>query len=298
VIRRPLVTCAAIALVALTGTGCSTFSSNSNAATANGHDLSISDFQTLITDFGGDTVNGEVSGTYARQVLTEWITTTVLVDKSDREDGVDQAARQEAENNYKQGNEEKWNALSPVSQKYLIDLAIAQDYFKNHPELISDADKKAAYEAGIETSKMLCARVIVAPDEATASAINGRLLAGEDFKKIADENPYDPSAAGTGGILKGNDGSECVSTTNTPADIVTALADTPIGQPSPAVPLSGSYVFFLQRPYEEIADAGSALLATVAQKSATSTILADASARVDSRYGMWDTSTSEVVAAR
>jgi len=173
VIRRPLVTCAAIALVALTGTGCSTFSSNSNAATANGHDLSISDFQTLITDFGGDTVNGEVTGTYARQVLTEWITTTVLVDKSDREDGVDQAARQEAENNYKQGNEEKWNALSPVSQKYLIDLAIAQDYFKNHPELISDADKKGAYEAGIETSKMLCARVIVAPDEATASAING-----------------------------------------------------------------------------------------------------------------------------
>jgi hypothetical protein len=76
------------------------------------------------------------------------------------------------------------------------------------------------------------------------------------------------------------------------------LSSTPIGESTDPILFQDQYVFFLQRPFDEVTDDAHALIAPTMDDDARNAIVVNADARVDSRYGMWDPESGQVVAAR
>jgi hypothetical protein len=293
---RPSSTSSALVALALGVTlvsGCSTFTGNDVAAKVGSTELSVHDFQTVVRELGSSNEIGEVDGTSARSLLTEWVRSTALSDEL-RAKGtpVDQATRDATTAQLQQSTGDKWPTFSPATTEFLIDVVSAQN------ALVPDDQVRAIYEQGPAASNVICVRFIAVQDQPTADQIADRLAAGEAFESLADEFG-DPSAAPNGGVFVNPEtGSPCSAADSLNPAVGEALAGVAIGQPTPAVDLSQGFAFFVQRPFDEVAAEASALIEPPLVQAASQELLTDTSAEIDSRYGMWDPATVAVVPSR
>jgi hypothetical protein len=277
--------------------GCTTFSDNKNAATVNGHELSIDEFEAVARDVANPDENGEIPGDVARQILTVWVQGQLVTDAivaGGREIGP--GDRDAAEARLVEAYGDSWQGFDEATQTFLIDSVAADE------AVITDEDARAVYEGGIASSNVACLRFIIAEDQAAADEISAALASGQAFADVADAHPpagADPATSPPGGVLVNPDnGSECFAADALATSLSDVLTATAIGEPTPAIPLQDQFVFFLQRPYDEVTEAAHALIAPTISDAAKNEMTADADANVNSRYGMWDAATATVVATR
>ena len=313
-IRRLSVAAVAVVLTGTVASGCSTFTNNREAAKAGGASLSVDEFELILADYSesqaaraagsstsiGDTTTTDptvVAGTSARGLLTEWVTSHILLGELDKVGAtIDDATRSDALLSL-QNDVPNFAELDAITQKFLIEDQASRVLAANH-SLLTDAQAQAVYESGAAESNVVCLRVISFTDEAKANGVYAELQGGADFAALADANSSDASS-GTGGVLILSDGSECTGATQFTETISEALSDLAIGQASPPVAFTGSdgstgYVILMQRPWSEVATtAGPAI-----QDGAKTAALTAATVHVDSRYGTWDPTTMSVVATR
>jgi len=313
---------AAVAIVILTGTvasGCSTFTNNREAAKAGGQSLSVDEFETLAADIASAGIvtgftfdeSDELTGDNARRLLGEWITGHLLTAALAKAGTpVDDAARTKAEADLTKANSANWAKISDSTKQFLIEDQAAIT-LTSAGHFVSDADAKAAYEAGVATSKTLCIRYMAPADQQTADDLYRQLQDGADFATLAGTT--DAGSVANGGIFADQTtGAECVDSTTINPAISDALAGVPAGGFSEPTALTGSdgstaTIIFLERPWDEVADTALPLVRTVLSAAYTpqaqafkQAALTDGSktVRVDSRYGTWDTTTLSVVPAR
>lgn len=313
----------AVATVVLTGTvasGCSTFTNNREAAKAGGASLSVDEFEMILADYAesrsagaastttsiGDTTTTEdptVPGSEARSLLTEWVSSHLLIAALNKAGApIDDAARTAATTSLQSTVGAGWDDLDDVTKQFLIEDQAATDALAESP-LITDTAVQQAYEAGIVSSNTLCLRVIAFTDQAKANSVYEQLRQGGDFAALADENSTDPTA-GTGGVFtNSNTGSECSASNQLNETIAQALVLLPLGKASEPLPFTNSdgstqYVIFMQRPWDEVANAAAPVVRQSLAPATAKSLIAAGSAHIDSRYGTWDPTTLTVVPTR
>ena len=295
-IRRPRLSSTssalvAVALAATLATGCSSVTGNDVAAKVGSAELSVADFQTAIEELNEPNAFGEIAGTSARGLLTEWIRSAELTSQlAARDTPVDQATRDATAAQLEASNPTRWAELSPSTTDFLVDIVAAQN------SIVTEDQVREVYEGGVTESNVICVRFIAVQDQAAADEVSERLAAGESFESLADEFG-DPAAAPTGGIFL-NEGNPCSAADQLNPMVSQALADVAIGEPSAAVDLTQGFAFFLQRPFDEVTAEATALIEPALVESASADLLLGMDAEVDSRYGMWDEATTSVVPSR
>ena len=303
--RLPAASVAAVALASLMlMSGCNTVSENRSAAVANDHELSVDDFTAALESIGGQSnpsqvVDGEVSGEFARTMLTEWVHSALLTDVLETKGLViDDSTRSTAADHIQQQNPTEWGALTPAGQQFLVDIQAPLELVNASGQFVSEDEVRAAYEAGATRSGLFCLRVMVAADQATASDIEAQLGSGADFATLANQYPIDAQNPNGGIFLDPTTQTDCTATTTLADQYAQVVASTPIGRSTDPIDVSGSFVFFLQRPYDEVADDVRAKLGPSISSAAVAQLTAGQAARVDSRYGTWDPDAGKVVSVR
>lgn len=309
-IRRLSVTVAVVALTSTIAGGCSTFSKNSEAAKVEGTTLTVDEFEAINTDLataGQITAptNGEFTGTETRAVLSRWIVAHLL-DHALAADGlpITAANRATAEASLKtSATDAVWSKLDTATQTFLVNELAGQNTLVSGA-FIPDAEVQAAYKAGIAESNTLCLRVIGFADAATANTAYQQILAGADFATIADANNADGTLGAGGVFTDTTTNSECVSASALNAQVGQAMAATQIGTPAAPQAFTAAdgsttqYFIFMQRPWDEVADAAAPVVRQALGPAAERKLVADGRASVDSRYGMWDATTLSVQPSR
>lgn len=308
-IRRLSVTLAVVALTSTIASGCSTFSKNGEAAKVDGTALSIDDFEALNNGLAKAGViepatDGEYSSNAVRSTLTRWVLATSLrLDLAKQGVTIDDAAKASATSVLQANTQVPFDTLDSTTQDFLIDELAGQSTLVSS-SLITDAEAEAAYRAGLTESNTLCLRVIGFPDSDTANTAYQQLLDGADFAGLADANNTDGSLGKGGVFTDATTKSECVSAASLNAQVGQALAKTDLGVPAAPQAFTGAdgatqqFFIFMQRPWDEVADAATPLVRQALGPAARKKLLADAKATVDSRYGMWDAATLTVLPTR
>jgi len=318
VIRRLSVAAVAAVLTATVASGCSTFTNNREAAKAGGASLSVDEFELILADYVesrsggstttavGDTTTTEdptVPGSEARSLLTEWVTSHLLIAALNKVGApIDEAARTAATTSLQTTIGAGWEKLDEVTKQFLIEDQAATDALAESP-LITDTAVQQAYEAGLVSSNTLCLRVMAFTDQAKANSVYDQLRDGGDFATLAEANSTDPTA-GEGGIFtNSNTGSVCSAADQLNDTIAQALALLPLGKASEPLPFSNTdgstqYVIFMQRPWSEVADAAKPIVREAVAPVTAKALIAAGTAHIDSRYGTWDTTTLSVVPTR
>jgi len=319
VIRRLSVAAVAVVLTGTVASGCSTFTNNREAAKAGGASLSVDEFELILADYAesrsanaststsvGDTTTTEdptVPGSEARTLLTEWVTSHLLIAALNKVGApIDDTARTAATSSLQETIGAGWDNLDDVTKQFLIEDQAATDALAESP-LITDTAAQQAYEAGLVSSNALCLRVIAFTDEAKAKSVYEQLRQGGDFAKLADENIADPTAGKGGVFTNSTTGSECSAADQLNETIAQALALLPLGKASEPIPFANSdgtsqYVIFLQRPWNEVVDAAKPIVREFLAPGTAKALIAAGTAHIDSRYGTWDTTTLSVVPTR
>jgi len=319
VIRRLSAAAAVVVLAGTVASGCSTFTDNRDAAKAGGATLSVDDFQTLADDIASAGIvtgftfdqTDELPGDSARGLLGAWITGHLLAAALTKAGTpVDDDALAKAEAGWSAKDPAKWAEVSDRAKRFLIEdqaaitLSSAEHY-------VSEADAKAAYNAGVATSKTLCFRYMAPADQQTADDLYQQLEGGADFAQLAGSTAG--GSAPNGGIFADQStGAECVDSTTVNSAVSEALAGVPAGGFSKPTAFTGSdgsnaTLIVMERPWDEVADAAlplvqkvlSAPYAQQAQAFRQKALAAGGkTVHVDSRYGTWDPATMSVVPAR
>ena len=162
---------------------------------------------------------------------------------------------------------------------------------------VQDIAKRNVYEENAAQLEQLCVRLIATEDQASAEAAYDRIVAGEDFSKVATEVSIDTTSAPAGGDIG------CVPRGGIAnvfgEDAVTAKP----GDLLPPADGEGSWLFVqvddVKAPsFEEVQETLDQVLPG-ASNAAAQEVLGEAftSARVtiDPRYGTWDPDTGSVV---
>jgi hypothetical protein len=162
---------------------------------------------------------------------------------------------------------------------------------------IDDDEAAALYDAGIESSGVMCINGIVVETNDTASRVADELAAGGDFDELLASDNIDPSLGEVGGDVG------CIT-----SDQVTEAADVEFVQiaaglsaddPIAVAPLLDTegnefaWVVLSFRPYDELSPTD---IDTVTTTIDGATRLATADVFVDPRYGTFDATTGQVVA--
>ena len=260
--------------------------------------LSVKEFESISNDLAtagqiAPAVNGEFTGDVSRGVLARWIISHLLSDALAKAGTpIDPAQKTRSEAALKTSAGDAWAKLAPATKTFLIaELAGQNELISGN--YIPQADAKLTYNAGLSESNTLCLRVIGFPTQSAAEAAYTQITQGADFASIADANNTDTSL-GKGGIFKSSTtGSECVSSSSLNAQVGQVLAQTKIGQPATPQAFSDSngnkqYFIFMQRPWDEVADAATPIVRQSLGPAAERRLVKDGKASVDSRYGMWD----------
>ena len=307
-IRRLSAAAVALVLTSTVAAGCSTFTKNDKAAKVDTASLSVSDFETISDDFVvagqiGQPAGGEFAGTDQRNLLTRWVFAQLLSHHlSHAGTPIDATARSTAETSLKQQAADKWPALHPITQDFLITELAAQNVLASSA-VIPDADVETAYNAGIRQSNTLCLRVIGFTDATRAKDAYEKILGGSSFADVADQNKSDPSIGAGGVFTNSTTKSECSSASSLNAQIAQSLSQLPIGTSSAPITLTASdgssqYYLFVQRPWSEVADAATPLVRQALVPSTARSAISGGHAYIDSRYGMWNPGTLEVTPTR
>jgi len=297
-------------LVALAGglalTGCGTFEDSDAAAVVGGTALPREDYEQFLqiyvdnSDLTGvteDTATGTVAGDAGRAPLTELVLTM--------------AAKQFlALNGETITDEERATALADLEegnpvleapkavQDMLVDGQLAQ-VATGELTAPDAATLEARYAESPASTGALCARHILVATEAEADAVAAELAAGADFEELAAERSTDPTAADTGGVLAGQDGSDCfalASLTNAGPAFVETAYGAEVGVPTAPVQTSLGWHVLQARPYDEISESLTALYAASPGQMLLDGYLTTVDIHIDPRYGRWDRFAKTVVA--
>ena len=138
-IRRSIVALAALVLAGSVTSGCTTFSANRNAATVNGTDLGVSEFETYMQGFADNPDAFQVApataaglpGDTARGILTAWIRNSILAGAlAERGASVTPAQRKALEDQILAGGAAGvWAKLSGPMKAFVLDAQSVEPAF-------------------------------------------------------------------------------------------------------------------------------------------------------------------------
>ncbi len=272
-----------------------------DAAKVNGESLSRDSFETLLDGYA-DAIptsrlpNGSVDISIARGLLTDWVTTRVLLAEL-TDSGIDVTDDDLAEARSILEPQPGFEAAATKTQDfYVLATAVRRVFTSNFG--MTDAQAREAYESG--TASLACLRGILTADQTAIDSAAVRLASGEDFATVASEVSTD-STKSNGGILSDQQGGkECLSidslSTGAP-ELLAALDGVAVGGNSLPFQLSsGEWVILHIRPYDEVASEVLDTLGTSTADDARIAAIVASDVSVSSEYGVWDPSTGTVTA--
>ena len=264
--RRPAVPATAFILLALSCvavSSCATVDRNDVAAEVGPATLTPKAVETLAAT--GDAPTGDE----LRVQITKWIRTTAL---------------------------EESNGLPPAGPPSTS--AEFDTRYADAVTTIAGDPLQSLYESGVNGSPVVCLAAITATSLEDANRVLTLLNNGTPFADAARQNSTDTVIAQAGGIVMGgpNGDQECLDPAGVNPAVMTALKDTPVGQPIVADLDTFSAVLML-RPYADLLPASQLLIAgTIVSQDQLDAIVDDADIYVDPRYGRWDPDSGSVVA--
>jgi hypothetical protein len=161
---------------------------------------------------------------------------------------------------------------------------------------LSAEELAARYDAGFDSSAIVCANGIVVADEATATRVADELGGGAEFDELLVTENLDETLTASGGdvgcvtkeILEQSPGVEFVETA---AEL---SADEPVGL-APLVDQTGAAVAWVVLAFRDFARLEPADVDLVTTTIELADRFAEADVFVDPRYGTFDTATGQVV---
>jgi foldase protein PrsA len=303
---------------ALIGSACSTVSPS--AATVNGDSIDRSTFDDALHAYAGNaafialvsqggqgavTGNGSdtVTADFARQALQREIVVRVAEQENKARGGqvtpeIEAAARDDVQSQF---GLEAFQAFPTSFQKTLIDqnAQIFALRAKVAGSTLDDAALEKVFDADPSQFDEVCASHILLNTKEDADAVEARLKAGEDFAKVAADVSIDTGSASNGGDLG------CIAKGVTVPEFETPLFAQKVGTISDPVQTQFGYhvIKVTDRKSPAFADAKPLVLKKVLDDSDTdfnkvlNEGLAKAKVTVDPRFGVWNPSLSQVVAA-
>lgn len=162
---------------------------------------------------------------------------------------------------------------------------------------VSAEDAAATYDAGLESSGIVCVNGIVVEDEATAVGVADELDGGADFVDVFATENLDPSlgeAGGDIGCITSDQVTEAADVAFVQT-IATLSADKPLDV-SVLVDTTGAEFAWVVVAFRQFAELTPADVDTVTTAIDSAARLATADVFVDPRYGTFDAATGQVVA--
>jgi len=273
----------------------------SDAAVVNGESLSRDTFETLLDGYA-DAIptsrrgNGAVDISIARGLITDWVTTRILVAELAGEgreitsDDLDEArAILEPQDGFA--------VAGPDTQDFYV-LATAVRRVFDDTFGVSDADARDAYDNG--QTEIVCLRGILTDDAEAIDAAALRLSSGEDFALVAAEVSTDSTKA-NGGILSDQQtGAECLSLSSlvdgAPELVQPLFGVRSGGNTAPFELSTGGWAILQVRPYDEVAAEVRASLGSQTADEARIAAVTASDVSVSGEYGRWDPTTGTVTA--
>ena len=152
------------------------------------------------------------------------------------------------------------------------------------------------YDAGIESSGILCSNAIVVADEETATRVAGELTGGAAFDELFAAENIDPDLATRGGDIG------CLTSAtlaqSPESEFITEVSglstDTAVGT-APLIDQAGTELGWVVLRFRDFAGLGADDVTLVTETITAAERLAEADIFVDPRYGTFDTTTGQVV---
>lgn len=292
----------ALALGALlVSSACS--SVESTAIRVNGQSLSGSTFDDLLLGYAAaipssQTDNGLVSAAVARGLLSDWATTTILLEALSAEGIAVGDADLASARSILEG-QAGFSSASTEAQDFYVLATAVQRVFANSFGPSTD-ELRRSYDAGPLTSGVFCLRAILVTDEPLIGEIANRLAGGADFGELAAQFSIDSSAARGGAISDPGSGLACFDRITLSSQIVpefaTALSAATVGIPTPPFELPNvGWVIAVLRPFDEVADDVREIVGLGAAETERLSAIRDAKVWVSAEYGIWDAANGRVV---
>lgn len=275
-------------------------STSNAAAEINGRKISRAELEQTVSELGeaGQTpvVDGEVDGETVRSILSALVqgaATDQLLKEYDEE--ITQSDRDDIEAQISQ------NTDTSTYTQYLKDLIIELNAGPLALARVKAPDaKKAAemYDKSPASLGVLCVRHLVVKTEATANEALAKFADGAEFATLAGEFSIEPKANESGGALGGADNA-CITLTEyqsgfDPDFTAGALLAKPGVAYGPVKSSFGYHVIYV-RPFVEVAEDVSKLLATNAGANLLTGFIATSKISVDSAYGVWNAARGGIV---
>ncbi|MEO5974217.1 MAG: peptidylprolyl isomerase [Ilumatobacteraceae bacterium] len=188
--------------------------------------------------------------------------------------------------------------LDPALKELIVELN-SQDLALQRVAVPDTDDLAVMYSNRPAKLGAMCLRHILVATKSTAQKILNLLDDGEDFATLAGIYSIEPGATTTGGVL-GDSNNECLalSQIQTQFDIgfTQGALQAKAGAAYGPVKSSFGWHIILIRPFAEISDSVTKLLATDPGHMLLTGHLATASISVKSSYGRWNPATGEIVA--
>lgn len=270
------------------------------AAEINGRKISRAELEQTIAELGevgqAPIVDGEVDGETVRSILSALVqgaaTDQLLKEYAEQ---ITQADRDEIEAQISQ------NTDTSTYTQHLKDLIIKLNAGSLALARVKAPDaKKAAemYNKSPASLGVLCARHLVVKTEATANEALAKFADGAEFAALAGEFSIEPKANESGGALGGADNA-CITLTDyqsgfDPDFTAGALLAKPGVAYGPVKSSFGYHVIYV-RPFVEVAEDVSKLLATNAGANLLTGFIATSKINVDSAYGVWNAARGGIV---
>jgi hypothetical protein len=245
-----------ILLLAVTATGCSTFSDNDAAARVSDFELSQDELDDLLAAASPTTLPGAESDDLgrnadtARSLLNTWIITRILeVDLAAQGQSISPQAIADATGALAALDPDGWANVPVGLQTLQVEQRAAVDTWSALPAP-SDDELRALYEAGTEASGFVCSAHILVATEAQANDILDQLEGGADFAELAGSESIDTGSVANGGKLP------CDTTGNfeaayAPEFVEVALAAN-LGEPVGPVKSEFGYHVIMLRPSDNV----------------------------------------------
>jgi PPIC-type PPIASE domain len=210
VIRRAIVI--PILLLAAAATGCTTASDNDAAARVGEFELSQDELGGLLvgatptttTQPGTEPVDdSDLSAQTARDLLNVWILTRIIeADLAAQGESVSPEAIADVTGAFAAQDPAGWAALPIDLQNLQVEQRAAiETWSALEIPTPSDAELRAAYDAGTAESGIVCSAHILVATEAEAQSILDRLAGGADFAELALAESTDTGSGADGGNL-------------------------------------------------------------------------------------------------
>ena len=289
---------AMLSALAIFATGCGTTSNA--AAEINGRKISRAELEQTITELGeaGQTpvIDGEIGGEAVRSILSALVqgaATDQLLKEYDEE--ITQADREEMNAKFAQSGD------TSTYTQHLKDLIIELNAGTLALARIKAPDAKKAsemYDRAPASLGVLCVRHLVVETEATANEALAKFAEGTEFAAIAGEYSTEPNAKESGGALGGTDNA-CITLAEYQSgfdqDFTTGAMLAKPGVAYGPVKSSFGYHVIYVRPFVEVAEDISKLLATDAGSNLLTGYIATSKIKVDSAYGVWNAARGGIV---